>query len=374
MPVTLWPLANTRIPIGSRPVIAIYGPCLGGLIQNPATAGDQQIGTVETLYVDVINPAVVGVTTTCWAIAPGQQFVIPPTVGGTVTVNAATSGHAFSGYVIQEAANFQPPSTLPGGIGETGQPFPPTELSVLTESLPAYLYQQYTDDDDLQAFVIAFNEMVSWYINWFARLNPADYTQPHIQGALLDWVAAGLYGMMRPALPLGFFRTIGPLNTWALNTWVLNTQKIIAPSDFEATTDDIFKRILTWHIYKDDGDVFTIRWLKRRIERFLTGVDGTGGATEAVPPWLAPSKTYDVSVTFGDNNEVNINFQSVRRRFIGGALLNTFALNTTYLNEFDSQSITFPVSPLARVFRAAVDTGVLELPFQFKFIVNISDF
>lgn len=369
MAVNLWPLAASSIARGSQPIVAIYGPCLGGVITNPATAFDQQIGTVETLYVDLVHPAVVGATTTCWPIEPGQSFTIPADFAGTVSVNAASRGHAFSGYVIQPTADFQPLT----GVGETGQPFPPDQPGVLREAPLAYLYQQYTDDDDLQAFVNAFNEMVDWYVEWFALLNPADYTQDHIQGALLDWVIGGLYGMVRPALPLGLFRTVGPLNTWALNTWPLNQFQIIPPSDFQLTTDDVFKRILTWHLFKGDGDVFTIRWLKRRIERFLTGVNGTAGATHAVPPMLAPDQTYDVSVTFGVGNEVNINFQSTRRRFTGGALLNTFALNTTYLNEFDSDSVTFPISPLAPIFKAAVDSGVLELPFQFQFVVNISE-
>lgn len=368
MTVTLWPLAASRVARGSHAVIAIYGPCVGGMIQNPARAADQQIGTVENLYVDLVNPATVGASATCWAVAPGQTFTLPPDFQGTVTVNAQSNGHAFSGYVIQPSPNYQPLV----GVGDTDQPFPPDGPTVSLEAVDSYLYQQYTDDDDLQAFVAAFNQMLGWYVDWFATFNPADYTQPHIQGAVLDWVAAGLYGMLRPSLSLGHYRTIGPLNTWALNTWVLNALRIIAPTDFHYTTDDIFKRILTWHIYKDDGDVFTIRWLKRRIERFLTGVDGTGGETEAVPPWLAPPKTYDISVTMA-GQEVNINFTRVRRRFIGGALLNTFALNTTYLNEFDSTSVTFPISPLAPIFKAAVDSGVLELPFQFNFTVNISE-
>jgi hypothetical protein len=80
-----------------------------------------------------------------------------------------------------------------------------------------------------------------------------------------------------------------------------------------------------------------------------------------------------VSVTFGIGNQVNINLQSKRRRFLGGALFNTFALNTTQFNEFDSESLDFPVSPLAPIFKAAVDSGVLELPFQFHFVVNVSE-
>jgi hypothetical protein len=367
MAVTLWPLVNSRIVRGQHALVAVYGPCLGGVIVNPATAVDQSISVVEPLFVDMVNTAVLGETNTCFPIQPGQSFTVPAGFTGVVSVNAASSGHAFSGYVIQEPAAYQPLV----GVGDNGQPFPPETLSVLTQPLPAYLYQQYTDDDDLQAWVNAFNEMVSWYVAWFAELNPADYTQQHIGGSLLDWVAAGLYGMMRPTLPLGNFRNIGPFNTYQFNQWPMNVFTSIPPSDYQLTTDDVFRRILTWHIYKDDGDVFNIRWLKRRIERFLTGTDGTGGDTHAMPPWLAPDETYEVSVTFGVGNEVNINFQSVRRRFTGGALFNAFMFNTAAFNEFDSEAVNFPVSPLAPIFKAGVDSGVLELPFQYKFIVNI---
>jgi hypothetical protein len=369
MAIQLWPLAVSRIAQGSKAVIAAYGPCLGGTIWNPATARDQQIGTVEMLYVDIVGPAATSETATTIPIQPGQSYTIPNGFTGMVSVNAVTSGHSFSGVILQPPSDSVTPEQP--GIGETDQPFPPLVSGVATGPLKSYLYQQYSDDDDLQAFVSAFNEMQTQYYEWFAHLNPADYTQAHIQGALLDWVALGLYGMARPWLPVGHGSTIGPLNTYAMNTWILNRFAILPPAEFFLTDDDIFKRVLTWHLYKADGDVFNIRWLKRRIERFLTGTDGTGGETHAVDPWLAPDQTYEVSVTFGVGNIVNINFQTIRRRFIGGALLNTFMLNTRTLNEFDTTSVTFPAVPLAPIFKAAVESGALELPFQFEFTVNL---
>ena len=360
MAVNLWPLANSRLKRGSEPVVAVYGPCLGGMVSNPASAFDQNLVQVETLYIDLVNPAVLGQTTTCWPIQPGQSFHIPADFQGTATVVAASANHAFSGYVIQPAADDQPLEVL----GETGKPFPPVRPTVLDAVIPAYLYQQYADDDDLQAFVQAFNEIAGWYIQWFAKTNPADYTQQHMQGVVLDWVLGGLYGIVRPALPIGIFKAVGPLNTWTLNTWPLNRFDVIPPAEYQLTTDDIFKRIVTWHLYKGDGDVFNLRWLKRRVMRFLTGANGTWGDTD---------ETYEVSVTFGTGNEVDINFQSSRRRFVGGALLGAFGMNTTYLNEFDSEAISFPINPLAPIFKTAVDAGVLELPFQYKFVVNVQD-
>jgi hypothetical protein len=368
--VSIWPLINSRILHGDAPMVVIYGPCVGGQITNPASATDQTLAVVEPLYIDLVNDAIVGQSQTCFAIQPGQTYTLPQDFAGTATVNAASTGHTFSGFVIHEAASYRPLD----GEGDTGRPFPlpAGQISVIAQAIPSYLYQQYSDDDDLQAFVDAFNKIVGWYINWFAHLNPADYTQRHIESSLLDWVAAGLYGMRRTELPLGLYRSFGALNTYTLNQWPLNKFDIVPPSDYQLTTDDIFRRILTWHLYKGDGDVFSIRWLKRRIKRFLSGVDGTGGDTRADPEALAPDHTYEVSVTFGANNEVNINFLRIRRVFRSGALFGTFLMNQRMLNEYNGEEFTFDLSPLAPTFMAAVNAGVLELPFQYKFIVNIN--
>jgi hypothetical protein len=136
----------------------------------------------------------------------------------------------------------------------------------------------------------------------------------------------------------------------------------IPPADYSMTSDDIFKRIMTWHIDKGDGKVFDIRWLKRRIMQFLTGINGTEGQTD---------ETYPVSITFGAGNQVNINLQPNRIRFIKGALLGTFLMNSVPLNDYESSLTQFPVSPQAPILKAALDAGVLEVPFQFKFVVNI---
>jgi hypothetical protein len=364
--VKLYPLVNSIVGVAGSPVTAIVGPAVGGVISNGSTAHDQRIPVVEPLFIDAVHPATPFVSATTFALQPGESWPLPPDFTGTVTVNAGTNGHAFSGYVIQQPTNFlpNPPGTFPLTDAEGNY-----ITTTLTAIIKSYLYQQYSDDTDLQAFVDAYNSLTQQYGDWFAQTILADYTSPLIQGQLLDWVAAGLYGLRRPLLPLGHGRTVGPLNTWPLNTIPLNVLKKLDSGQFYDTTDDIFKRILTWHLYKDDGKVFDIRWLKRRVERFLAYPNGTNGLPE-VP--FQPCPTYDVSVTFGANNEVDINLQASRRRLTGGALLNTRALNTFYLNEFHTETVqSVPVSPLAPIFKAAMDAGVLEVPFQFKFIVNV---
>jgi hypothetical protein len=367
MEVQIWPLAISQVPFGNRPVTAIYGPCLGGFIQNPATARDQGLAQVENLYVDPVNPATTFASVTCVVIAPGQSYQVPVNFGGDLSVTAASSHHRFSGLVIQAPTDFHRSDAYAKGLV-----FPPPGPVTVQQTIPSYLYQQYSDDDDLQAFVNAYNTMAQNYVSWMSNINLAVYTGDNISGALLDWVAEGLYGIRRGALSTGHGRTVGPLNTYMMNTLALNTLHNIPPSDYSMTSDDIFKRIITWHFDKGDGKYFDIRWLKRRVERFLTGTDGTQGATNAVPPMFAPDVTYPVSVTFGIGNTVNINLQPNRRTFVKGAVLGTFLMNSVPLNDYEGTLTQFPVSPYAPILKAAIAAGVLELPFQFQFIVNIS--
>jgi len=358
--MVLWPLVVNRIPIGARPIVTAFGPGLGGTIQNPATAQDQGIANIETLYVDMSGPPGLIASRTTFAVEPGQMFNFP-VFTGPIWVNAASTGHRFSGFIRQPDPDFK----------ESKAEFPPEGPTTLLATIPSYLYQQYQDDDDLQAFVDAYNTMAQQYVDWFVHIGLPIYTKDPVSGPLLDWVAAGLYGILRPALPSGLSKNVGPLNTYAFNTWPLNVVRKVSSGQLYTTTDDLFRRIITWHFYKGDGKVFNIRWLKRRVQRFLTGVDGTGGETAAETPVIQPDQTYQISITFGAGNDVNINVSKTRRTFVGGALLGTFSMNSRQFNEIDTTSTEFPMNPLAPVFKAAMDTGVLEVPFQYRFIVNV---
>jgi hypothetical protein len=356
--IQIWPLAISEVPVASKPVTVLYGPCLGGFIQNPASARDQGLAIVEALFVNMSGPATPFVTGTTFAVQPGQIWQVPFNFAGDLSVTAASSHHRFAGIVMQPQTVFSRSEAF-----EEGLVFPPAGPVTLQRTIPSYLYQQYNDDDDLQAFVNAYNTMTQQYALWMSNINLAVYTGDNISGALLDWVAEGLYGIKRGALSTGHGRTVGPFNTYAFNTTVLNVLKNIPPTDYSLTNDDIFKRIMTWHIDKGDGKVFDIRWLKRRVQQFLTGTNGSEGQTDT---------TYPVSVTFGAGNQVNINLQPNRRRFVRGALLGTFLMNSVPLNDFESSLTQVPVSPYAPILKAAIAAGVLELPFQFTFVVNIS--
>jgi hypothetical protein len=255
---------------------------------------------------------------------------------------------------------------------------------VVTKIIPSYLYQQFSDDDDLQAFVDAYNTLAQRYLDFFISLGLPIYTD--LSGPLLDWVALGLYGIARPVLPFGTSQGIGPFNTYGFNEYTFDTYKLqdefftggigefiigVTPiggyrtggsqTDFN-TTDDTFKRVIAWHFYKGDGKVFNIRWLKRRVMRFLNGVNG-------IP--FNVDQTYRISVTFGVGNQVNIRIINGTSTLIGSTTFNNFAFNDAAFDTIKSTFVPLPPFAAAPILQAAIDAGVLELPFQFTWVVTV---
>lgn len=213
-----------------------------------------------------------------------------------------------------------------GGGGSNNGPTGPTGLLNVIKS---YLYTEYNDDDNVQSFVDAFNAYAQAYLDYMNGLNLPVYTSQSISGSLLDWVAQGVYGMLRPGLPVKGTPARGPLNTWVLNSIPFNTGTPAVNQTYYATSDDIFRRVLTWQFYKGDGKTFNVRWLKRRIYRFLNGVNGVD---------VDCSATYGISVAF------------------------TGLRNAT---------ITLADTPTSEIFKTAVGAGVLELPFQITWTITL---
>lgn len=353
--VSLYRPAVTAVAIGGRAEVAAFGPVLGGFILNPATAEGQGLETVEVLYVDVVSEATVGETVTSVPIQPGARYTITPGQTTNVSVNAASDGHKFAGVIFQAPTPY-PPTPQSGT-------FPPPGPTTLTELIPAYLYQQYADDEDLQAFFASYNDLAQSFVDWFADVSLPVYTGEQIAGALLDWVALGVYGMMRPTLSSGRNHDVGPLNTYPPNTLPPNVRRRVGPTDVTVTTDDVFKRIMTWNFYKGDGNVFNVRWLKRRVMRFLDGVNGTAPNIE---------QTYAISVTYGPG-VIAIRINVGTREITGGALPNRFACNTMTPNAlrtaFHPGGEQFA---LQRTFKEAMDSGALQVPFQESVSVLVS--
>jgi len=201
---------------------------------------------------------------------------------------------------------------------------------MLTQVLPAYLYQQYTKDpynEDLQAFFTAYNTESQTRLDATNNLDLPIYTKQI--APLLDWTAYAIYGVTRPSLgspaqfsPLNVYNTV-PYNTIAYNE---DTEE--HPTDYYIVNDDIFKRIMTWNFYKGDGFQYTTEWLKRRIKRFLFGLNGVDFPID---------NTYEISVTYTAPNTINIHIPNL------------------------------DVSP---IFKSAIQGGVLNVPFQY--IYNIT--
>lgn len=203
----------------------------------------------------------------------------------------------------------------------------PTGPTSVQNVIPAYVYVEYSNDDAIQAIFSAYNTYAQAYVNYFNNLNLPIYTSGYIVGALLDWVAEGIYGITRPGLPSPGTPPQGPFNTWTLNSLPINGYRPGINPGYTATSDDTFKRIITWAFYKGDGKVFTPRWLKRRINRFLNGVAGTD---------VTNDETYAISV---------------------------------YPTGFKAWTIKLTTSDEAKLFQSAVDGGILELPLQIDWTV-----
>jgi hypothetical protein len=219
---------------------------------------------------------------------------------------------------------------------------PPQPL--LSATIPAYVYKQYADDDDIQAFFAAYNAATQTYVDWFSSVNLPFY--PALTGDLLDWVAEGLYGLPRMSLAQTTSGALGPLNTEELNTATLNS--FTPPSiTYYTLTDDVFKRILTWNFYKGDGKRFNMMWLKRRIMRFLLGANGLD---------VNPN---DPSFVIGTENT-----QAIGVQVASGVL--TVSINQPYIS-----SLVQLAPGIIEIFNAAFTGGVLELPLQYTYAGNV---
>jgi hypothetical protein len=354
---------NTIVAVSGQSITVAGADAIGGYIINPYSVQDQGLTKLHTLYVDPTGPAKTFETATTVAIPPGCFYSLPPNVPTGIWVNSKASGHKFTAVQLYLQGVAPPSQEILDAAYKQGT-FPPSGPTGVLVPIQSYLYQEYSDDDDLQAFVAAYNSMQQDITDTFNGLNLPIYTKDPVSGALLDWVAQGLYGMSRPSLISGEYKTLGPYNTGMYNTQEYEYWDLLFPDQIAKTNDDIFRRILTWHISKREGKYFTIPWLKKRVAKFLYGENGTQPNID---------QTYQISVTFGPNYEVTIRFVLGIRTVTGGTLYNAnnFKYNTMQYNELDSTYESLPRLPNMLEFSQCVASGVLELPFQFTWKVVI---
>lgn len=187
-----------------------------------------------------------------------------------------------------------------------------------------YLYNGFQDDANLAAFVEAYNTLLQEYLDYFNTLNLPIYTE--LSGALLDWVGASFYGLPRPL--------IGDPSGAVYNAFNYNTQLYGSGSvGALLATDDAYKRILTWFNYTGDGRYSTIEWLKRRVKRFVIGINGSSPSID---------HTNEISVQFGYNNSITIviDYPSDKGSAnLACTYLNTGVLPMPYRYSVDARSI-----------------------------------
>ena len=125
------------------------------------------------------------------------------------------------------------------------------------------------------------------------------------------------------------------------------------------------------HIYADSpGMVYLLKGADAAIDgnnkrdpviaRFLYGYNGTDPGID---------QTYRISVEFGIEPQVNITIKEGVRNVLGG--FNTACCNTQTLNDTASTYFAYPPIPMAKTFKTAVDNGILELPFNYQWVVAV---
>ena len=223
----------------------------------------------------------------------------------------------------------------------------------LADIIPSYIYKEFQDDPNVIAFSDGINSLAQGYLDWFNQTPMAVYTNANVSGPLLDWVGVNLYGIARPVISTSSTSSTGELATNVLGEHTLGTLTVINGGTAQVANDDIYKRTLTWFLYRGDGVQMSVEWLRRRITRFLYGVDGTD---------------IDVGLIVNVSIEVSSSFRKG-------------AYNTTFYNTiaYDSLSgplnhqaiITVPNTTFGQTFQSLFNAAILPTPFQMTYSVEL---
>lgn len=232
---------------------------------------------------------------------------------------------------------------------------------MLEDIIRSYLYTQYNDDDNIRAFVTAYNTMAKNIYDWMKNANLPIFVGGYNAGDQLRWIARGIYGVKPPVLSSGRQLVLGAFNTFTFNTVPFNTRKVINQSEQVVVSDDLFKRVMTWNFYKGDGFYFTIPWLKRRIMRFLTGVNGVD---------VVNDQHWSISVLFSGEG-ASVSIIKGFRKLTDSSVYNTQTFNSRAYNQKTSVLIKSNEYEYASLFKQAFDSGLLHMPFYQPVSVTI---
>lgn len=234
---------------------------------------------------------------------------------------------------------------------------------MLQTTIKAYLYQQYSAEDNLQAFVTAYNSMSQEIYEWLITANLPIFIGNYNYADQLEWIARGIYGQQRPIISSSKTVVYGPYNTIKYNQVAFNSRVKKTTSNQITTSDDIFKRVMMWNFYKGDGFYFTVPWLKRRVMRFLTGVNGND---------IVNDSQFNISVEFDGSGGLTITIGHSpvyisESTMYGATLYSGDAIGTLTLGTTGTESY-----PFAGIFKSAFDNGLLHMPFWATVTVNIT--
>jgi hypothetical protein len=172
----------------------------------------------------------------------------------------------------------------------------------LQQVVPSYVYGEFADDPDIQAFFAGLNTTAQGYLDWFNSTPLGLYTSPNINGPLLDWIGNGVYGISRPVLSNQTSALTAGYNSTPYNTMVPYDGASFSSSGSSAlASDDIYKRAMTWDLYRGDGQMFTMGWLKNRVNRFLNGANGSDYTVLDSPPSITVSGNVFTITSFQDS-------------------------------------------------------------------------
>jgi hypothetical protein len=185
-------------------------------------------------------------------------------------------------------------------VDSIASPTPP-----LASVVPAYVYTQYADDANITAFFSAVNTLAGGYLSWMTNTPLALYTSPTISGPLLDWIGQGIYGITRPIIStLSTQYTAAALDGVPLDTIAIDGSSFSSSGSAFPANDDYYKRVITWQTYIGDGRIFNAMVLRKRIARFLYGINGTditASQSQAVSVASTGAKTYTIIVPSAAN-------------------------------------------------------------------------
>lgn len=275
------------------------------------------------------------------------------------------------------------------------------QTTPLAKVAPSYLYFQFSDDDDLQAFVSSYNQLTQGYIDWFNNTPLGFYVSGNISGLLLDWVAQGIYGIKRPIIITTPSTTSSkggydsnPYNTTPYNGFSFTSTASVS----QIANDDIYKRVMTWILYRGDGQQMSIPWMKRRVARFLYGSNGSDVSVDYLQyvsindipgQKLGLSPTGGINGVFVNRMAVNGNINKIISIITPKekmpSSLNTIPTDSSALNNntpLDVNSglivvrnrvyISLPYSPMALTFQRLLSEGILPSPFQVNITVTLT--